>query len=28
VFLRDGVLVDSTGTSPGAESLLDSAGTL
>jgi len=25
VFLRDGVLVDSTGTSPGAESLLDSA---
>jgi putative ABC transport system ATP-binding protein len=26
VFLRDGVLVDSTGTSPSAESLLDSAG--
>ena len=26
VFLRDGVLVDSTGTAPGAESLLDSAG--
>jgi putative ABC transport system ATP-binding protein len=26
VFLRDGVLVDSTGTSPGVESLLDSAG--
>jgi putative ABC transport system ATP-binding protein len=26
VFLRDGVLVDSTGTSPGAESLLDAAG--
>jgi len=25
VFLRDGVLVDSTGTSPGAESLFDSA---
>jgi putative ABC transport system ATP-binding protein len=28
VFLRDGVLVDSTGASPGAESLLDPAGTL
>jgi putative ABC transport system ATP-binding protein len=28
VFLRDGILVDSTGTSPGAESLLDSAGAL
>ncbi len=28
VFLRDGVLVDSTGTSPSAESLLDSAGTV
>jgi putative ABC transport system ATP-binding protein len=26
VFLRDGVIVDSTGTSPSAESLLDSAG--
>jgi putative ABC transport system ATP-binding protein len=26
VFLRDGVIVDSTGTAPGAESLLDSAG--
>jgi putative ABC transport system ATP-binding protein len=26
VFLRDGVIVDSTGTPPGAESLLDSAG--
>jgi putative ABC transport system ATP-binding protein len=28
VFLRDGVLVDSTGTSPGVESLLDSAAAL
>ena len=28
VFLRDGVIVDSTGTPPGAESLLDSLGTV
>jgi len=28
VFLRDGVVVDSTGTPPGAESLLDAAGAL
>jgi putative ABC transport system ATP-binding protein len=28
VFLRDGVLVDSTGTSPGVDSLLDPAGAL